>query len=559
MADELTGAEAFIEQLIAGGVRVVFGNPGTTEQPFMGRLRNYSELRYISALHEGVAVGAAEGYARAARTVGVVQLHAGPGLGNGLGMLYNAAEGGTPLLVYVGQVEQRGLYLEPTLGGDLVAMARPVAKWAYEARTVGEIPQIVARALKVAASPPAGPVVLSMPMDLMEQRCDSPLVAPTRISTAVRPDRRAIEEAAEVIARADAPVVLAGDGVARAGALHELAALARLIGAPMYGAFMTETCIPPDEPLNGGRLPSIEGAAAARALDGFDVAVAVGTKLFSQIFPLPGLPLGERDVVHIGLDPWELAKNQPSTVVFGDERAALRELVDVLDARLASRRDELADRRARAEAHLAEAARRARDADLDRWDDLPMTPERAVAELAALVPEDACLVDESLTAYSAVSRYFTLRPGRWFRLRGGGIGEGMPMPIGVQVADPERTVVAIVGDGSSLYSITALWTAAHHGLPITWVILNNRSYRILKENARREPALRAVADELVGADLTEPDIDFVSVAQGFGVEAHRVTTPDEIRTVFPVALSADHPVLLDVSVSGALPNALTKR
>jgi benzoylformate decarboxylase len=362
-----------------------------------------------------------------------------------------------------------------------------------------------------------------------------------------------------VIARADAPVVLAGDGVARAGALHELAALARLIGAPMYGAFMTETCIPPDEPLNGGRLPSIEGAAAARALDGFDVAVAVGTKLFSQIFPLPGLPLGERDVVHIGLDPWELAKNQPSTVVFGDERAALRELVDVLDARLASRRDELADRRARAEAHLAEAARRARDADLDRWDDLPMTPERAVAELAALVPEDACLVDESLTAYSAVSRYFTLRPGRWFRLRGGGIGEGMPMPIGVQVADPERTVVAIVGDGSSLYSITALWTAAHHGLPITWVILNNRSYRILKENARREPALRAVADELVGADLTEPDIDFVSVAQGFGVEAHRVTTPDEIRTVFPVALSADHPVLLDVSVSGALPNALTKR
>jgi benzoylformate decarboxylase len=278
----------------------------------------------------------------------------------------------------------------------------------------------------------------------------------------------------------------------------------------------------------------------------------VGTKVLSQIFPVPGPPLGDRDVVHIGLDTWELAKNQPSTVVYGDERASLLALLTDLTARLAPRRAELQDRRAQAEAQIATAAQRGIELDRTRWDELPMSPERAVAELAALMPGDACLVDESLTAYTAVSRYFRLEAGRWFRLRGGGIGEGMPMPIGVQLGCPDLRVVALVGDGSSLYSITALWTAAHHRLPITWVILNNQSYRVLKENARRESASTTAAEQLVGADLTDPTIDFVALARGFGVEAHRVTTPDEIRKVFPAAIAADHPVLIDMSISGAL-------
>ena len=355
MADELRGADAFIEQLIAGGVRYVFGNPGTTEEPFLGRLHRYSELRFVTTLHESVAVCAAEGYARASGSVGVVELHAGPGLGNGLGMLYNAAEGRTPLLVYVGQVEQSARYLEPTLGGDLVAMAHPLAKWAHEVLTAEEIPQIVRRALKVATTPPCGPVVLSVPMDLMEQPCAAAIAPALRIHTGVRPDPNAISEAADVIARADAPVILVGDGVARAGAIDDVDELARLLGAPVYGAFMTETCIDPDSPLNAGRLPSIEGSAAARALRPYDCVIAVGTKVLSQIFPVPGLPLGERDVVHVGLDTWELAKNQPSTVVFGDERESVHELTAALAPRLASRRDEIDARRSIAEQSIAAA------------------------------------------------------------------------------------------------------------------------------------------------------------------------------------------------------------
>jgi benzoylformate decarboxylase len=270
------------------------------------------------------------------------------------------------------------------------------------------------------------------------------------------------------------------------------------------------------------------------------------------VFPAPGAPLGERDVVHIGLDAWELAKNQPSTVVFGHERLALRELISLLADRLATRGEDVQARRRAVEAELADARRRAREADRSRWDERPMTPERAVAELAARMPDDAILVDESLTAYAAVARYFTLRPGRWFRLRGGGIGAGMPMPVGVQLAHPDRPVVALVGDGSAIYTISALWTAAHHRLPITWVILNNRGYRTLKENARRGAPDVEPAHRLTGADLTEPVLDFVSLAHGMGVRAYRVTDPEYVGDIFAAALAADHPVLIDLAISGEL-------
>jgi benzoylformate decarboxylase len=181
-----------------------------------------------------------------------------------------------------------------------------------------------------------------------------------------------------------------------------------------------------------------------------------------------------------------------------------------------------------------------------------MTAERAVSELAARMPADAILVDESLTAYSAVSRYFRLNPGGWFRLRGGGIGAGLPMPIGIQLAQPGRRVVSLVGDGSSLYTITAWWTAAHHRLPIVWVILNNASYRILKENVMHDGVDAAAADQLLGSNLTDPNVDFVALAAGMGVRGRRVTDPEEVGTAFAMALARGEPYVLDVAISGRL-------
>jgi benzoylformate decarboxylase len=547
-----TGADAFIAQLVEAGVKYVFGNPGTTEEPFLGRLKDRSDLTFVTALHESVAVGAAEGYARASREIGVVEVHAGPGLGNAMGMLYNAAEGRTPLLVYVGQVEQAGMYLEPTLGGDFVAMARPIAKWANEVRTVNEIPQVVRRAIKVALTDPCGPVVLAIPMDLMEQVCPAEVAPVSLVSMAVTPDQEALTKAVELISQAESPVIVVGDGVARADAIDHVADLAHTIAAPIYGGFMTETCIDPDEPLNGGRLPSIEGEEAAKVLAAHDCVIAVGTKLLSQIFPLAAGPVGSASVVHIGLDPWELGKNHPSAAVFGHEGAALRVLTPALAARLRPDEKKIHQRRAAIERGLRAKLTRSRERDQSDWDSIPMTPERAIAEIGALLPAGAVIVDESLTAYGAVARYIRLERDRWFRLRGGGIGEGMPMPIGVQLARPSAKVIAFVGDGSSLYTPTAMWTAAHFDLPICWFVLNNRSYRVLKENARRGSISTAAADRLVGVDLEAPPLDFTALATGFGVAAVRVSTPEEIRSAVPAALRGKRPVLVDVHISAAL-------
>jgi benzoylformate decarboxylase len=552
MPAEPTGADAFVRQLREAGVRWIFGNPGTTEQAVLDCLQDHDGIDLVLCLHEGVAVAAAEGYARASGRVGVVELHAAPGLGNGIGMLYNARAGQTPLLVYAGQSEQRSLYLEPTLSGDLVAMAAPVAKWAYEPRTAAELPQVVRRALKVADTPPRGPVVLSVPMDLMEQPCAAPVLPPDQVASAVRPDPSALGEAARVVLAAAAPAIVVGDGVASAGAAAEVGELARLLGAPVFGGSMAETAVEPGEPLLAGRLP-FEGEAAERLLAGHDTVVAVGTKLFAQVFPVPGLPLGERRVVHIGMDPWELGKSQPSTIVLGDERMALRELVERLRATageptLAA----WAERRARVERALRDARARAKAADRRRWDETPMTPERAVAELAAAVPVGACVVDESLTAYGAVSRYFDFPVGGWFRGRGGGIGAGMALAVGVQLARPEQPVVALVGDGSAMYSITALWTAAHHRLPVVWAILDNRSYRILKQNVLRSRRPEQRGRGFVGADLADPDLDFVTLARGMGVDAYRVTQPGDIPDALHQALAKGNPTLLDIAVSGAV-------
>lgn len=542
------GANAFIEQLIAGGVTWIFGNPGTTEQTVIDYLQDYPEIELVLALHEGVAISAAEGYARATGRVGVAELHAGPGLGNGIGSLYNAYVSHAPMLVYVGQSEQRSLYQEPVLSADLVGLAAPVTKWAYELRTVEEIPQVVARALKVAATPPCGPVMLSIPLDLTDAPCVAPTVAATAIQAAVRPDPRAIELSVSVVRGAKNPVLLVGDGVAASSALREVSELADLLGAPVFEGSAFETVIEPDLALRAGRLPG-EPGAALEALAPYDVAVAIGTRVLAQVFPAPGPPLGKREIVYIGRDEWELAKNQPGALVLADERPATQELHDRLAALAGPQ--ELAGWRLRgtaARAHLKAVRERLLAADHARSAASGIPAARAVIELASAITEEVVVVDESMSGYELVSRHITRHPGRWYR-GAGGIGVGLPRAIGIQVARPTAQVLAIVGDGASLYSLTALWTGARHDLPIVWVVLNNASYRTLKQNVlkSRRPG---VQHEFVGADLTGPAIDFCSIATGLGVSALRITQAEDIGPAIRKSLASRQPTLVEVLVSG---------
>jgi benzoylformate decarboxylase len=542
-----TAAHAFVEQLRMSGVKWVFGNPGTTEYAVLDELAEQQDIRFALALHEGVAVSAAAGYARASGQVGVVLLHAGPGLGNGLGMLYNARAAGTPLLVYVGQSDNAALYLEPTLSADLTGMARPIAKWAYEARTANEVPAVIRRAFKVAQTSPSGPVVVSIPMDLMEQPCVSAVEPPNVVRTAVRPDVRAVDEAVALIQSAVSPAIIVGDGVAAAGAIAEVGEFASLIGAAVYGGNMSVFCVPAGHGLWAGVLPA-DGRAVERVLAGNDLVVCIGTKVLAQIFPDAGPPLGERNVVHVGLDPWELGKSQRSVIVFGSERLALQELI--LRLRGMPEAVKWSTRCREVAASVAKKMSDARVLDQDGWDSEPMSPARAAAGLADAIPEGAYIVDESVTSVSPLARYLRMKPGLWLGSRGGGIGGGMGMAIGAQLARPDARVIGLVADGSALYALPALWTAAHYKTPVVWVILKNRSYRILKENAvrRREPSRAGLP--FLEADLTSPAIDFVAQARGMGVQAERVTDPATIRDALERALGSGVPYLIDLLIDG---------
>lgn len=541
--------QALVDQLVACGAEYVFGNPGTTEYAVLDAIGQTEGIDFVLTLHEGAAVSAAIGYARASGKVGVVEVHAAPGLGNALGMIYDAMVGETPLLVYVGQVEQSAYYLEPLLSGDLVSLARPVTKWAYEVHTADEVPQVVRRAMKVALTPPYGPVLVSVPMDIAEQRCDA-VVEPHRpLRTRTRPDPDAVIEAAEVILGATNPIVVTGDGIARSGAVDEVARLAHLIGAPLRGGFLFETAIDPDDRLGGERLNA--GAAETNAvLRNHDVVVVAGSKLHKQLFPIAGDQAAGARVVHISADPWELGKNQSGTLVWGDERLALTDLVDAIEERVTAGHLRAWDKRCLAvKDELRAAAQRQLDADRRTWDAMPMTPARAAYEIGRALPDGVCIADESLTSSAAVARYLRLERRQWFRGRGGGIGEGLPTTVGVKLARPDQPVVGLVSDGASMYAPTALWTAAHHGIPVVWIVLNNRIYRILEDNAVRRRAPSRAGMPFVGTDLSEPPIDFVQVAAGFGVRAHRVEDPGELAGVVSAAIAADEPVLIEVVIA----------
>ena len=215
----LTGRYALVDQLVADGVSHVFGNPGTTEEAFMDVLQEYPRLQYVLALHESVAAGIADGYARASGRPSFLQLHINPGLGNAMGMLYNSYRTRTPMVVYAGQHPQRGGSQDPILAGDLVRMAEPVTKWAAHVEDAAELPVLLRRAFKVAMEPPRGPVFLSVPMNVMDEEAEVEITPTAYTNTRVRPDPEAIERVAEVLAAAQSPLIVCGDGVATSGAL----------------------------------------------------------------------------------------------------------------------------------------------------------------------------------------------------------------------------------------------------------------------------------------------------------------------------------------------------
>jgi benzoylformate decarboxylase len=549
----MPGKTALLELLKQEGVRVMFGNPGTTELPLMDALATERQIRYVLALQEAPAMCMADGYAQASGQCSVVNLHAAPGLGNAMGMLYDAWKGGAPVLVTAGQHEQRFNFTEPLLWHDLPSIARPFVKWSEEVRRLEDLPRAIHRAVKTAMAPPMGPVFLSLPGDILTDSADLDLGRPSRVAPGIRGDASAIARAAAVIAKSSSPVIIAGDSVAQGDALAEFVAFAEALGAPVYDEGMaTRAMFPSSHPLYRGAIVRLP-AAIRGILDQHDLLVSVGADLFTLSLPadIATVPEGY-PIVHLDTDQWELAKNFPEEVsILGEPKATLPELTAAVAAARTSHQAENAIRRL-AHAKQEGAASLGKlhamaDAMSERH---PIHPLALMRTIGQLLPDDAVVVDETISSGTGLRRFLKSDDRfSFFGGRGGGIGWGLSAAIGVKLALPDRPVVALIGDGSAMYTIQGLWTAAHEKLPaMVFIVVNNYSYRILKQRTNAMKALAAQADTYVGMELDNPRVDFLSVARGLGLTAHKATTLSDLGAMLEQALAADGPVLIDVEV-----------
>ena len=551
----MTGRAAFLQLLIDEGVTHLFGNPGTTELAIMEAVPQFPELRYVLGLQESIVVGMADGFARASNRLAAVNLHCAPGLGHAMGAIYSAKFSGSPLIITAGQYEIGYGLLEPLLYEPLVPIAQPLVKWAVEVTRIEDLPRIVRRAAKIAMTAPTGPVFISLPGSILDDEAELDLGHPTRIEASTRPSDDSLRRLADRLLAADRPVMIAGRELAHHGCFEEAGELASLLGAAVYQEPVPYNArFPSGHPACMGDLTRNQ-QLVRETLQRHDLLLCLGADLlrmspYSEVDPLPD----DLAVVHISERDWELGKNYPTEIAIrANVRETLRALLPLLRA---SRSPEQAHRAAaRLEALSADnwAARRVKayHASSATSSSLPIDPRWLMLRLVEALPEAAIVVEEALTATGALTSLLPIHDANsFYGLASGGLGFAMAGAIGISLAQPGRPVVAVVGDGSSMYSIQALWTAAHLKLPITYLVVNNRSYRIIKE---RLLAGRG-SDKFIAMDLKQPSIDFVSVARGLGLTAQCVTDPAELDSVLKAAIAGAVPNLVEVIVDDGFGN-----
>ena len=551
VSNTITGRDAFLRVLTDEGVSKMFGNPGTTELPIMHALSSAPQMGYVLGLQEAVVICMADGYARASGKLVSCNVHVAPGLGNAIGSIYTSQMSGTPMIVTAGQQEQGHGLTEPLLYAPLVPMAQPVVKWATEVNRIEDLPRILRRAAKVATTAPTGPVFISLPGDILNNAAAIDLGEATRVDTAVRPSDAALEALARRLLSAKKPVILAGHEIATADAFAEAAALAETLGVPVlqqtvaWGAHF-----PSEHPCYLGAL-NRDQKYVRSVLSAYDLMFCVGADLlkmsvWSETEPLPETTavamLGQRD--------WEMGKNFPAEIAL---RADVKETLKALVPLLKKLGGEALEKRAKASmADLASrnwsaqrSARKAKVASPAAGKALPA--EWVMMRMTEKMPADAILVEEGLTSTTTLFHYFPFRDrNSFFGNVSGGIGWGIAAAVGVQVAEPKRRVFAVIGDGSAMYSITALWSAANQKLPIVFVIANNAGYQILKNRLK----LFHGNDTPIGMDFNDPPMDIAGIARGFGVPAERVDTAAGFEAAIDSALArTDGPSLIEVMIA----------
>ncbi len=547
------GAAVLLEVLRSEGCRYIFGNPGTTELALMDALCGAPDIGYIWGLQEASVVAMADGYANASGRQGFVNLHTAGGLGHAMGAIINAQVSYTPLVITAGQQDMRHNLTDPLLFGDLVRIAAPVMKWATEIVSPDQIPVLIRRAFHDCTAAPSGPVFLSLPMNVMEE------MSTIEISEASTIDRAAVAGSLDRLSDRLAAIrpgrlaLIAGDEISPSGASAEMVAVAEAFGAPVFGSsWPAHIPFPTAHPLWRGNLPT-KASEIRAVLEPFDAVFALGGKSLITILYSEGSAVpADCKVFQLSADVRDLGRTYATELsCLGDIKASLAVLLPMLDRKLARHNEAIAELREKA----ATDRQRRRDALRERahaeFEAAVTTPFVAASEVVRAIGPHVPIVDEApATMFNVRSLLASSSPRQYSACRGGGLGWGMPAAVGWSLGLDRQPVVALAGDGAAMYSPQALWTASYEKLPVTFIVMNNREYNILKNFSKSQSHyLGARSNRFIAMDITDPPIDFQALATAMGIPARRVTRATDIAGAVEDGIASNGPNLIEIVIS----------
>jgi benzoylformate decarboxylase len=521
--------DATFDLFRAHGMTTVFGNPGSTELPMLADFP--SDFRYVLGLQEAVVVGMADGYAQASGQPTLVNLHTAPGVGNAMGAIFNAQANHSPLLITAGQQARAQITLQANLTNrDATRMPHPLVKWSYEPPRAEDVPLALAHGAHLAALPPRGPVFVSLPMDdwgVEVDEADAKAAIERKVTARATADPEAVRALAELLDGAANPVFVAGPDIDASGAWDLGIALAERQRLPVWASPATggnRLGFPEGHPNFRGVLPPAIGPVA-QTLEAHDLILVVGSSVFPYYPHIPGplLPEGAK-LVAITSDPDEAVRAPMGDAIVADVKLTLAALLEAVPD----------SSRPVPEPNPAPS-------EIPPTD--PLSPSTVHTALGEVLPEDGIVVLESPTSTLALRNQLRLsRPGSYYFAAGGGLGFGLAASVGVQIAEPDRPVVCVLGEGSAQYAITAFWSAVAYDAPVTFLVMRNEEYGILKWFAEAEGVTGAP-----GLDL--PKLDVAAVAEGYGVKAHRPSDRDAVAGALEAAIASSAPELVEVPVA----------
>ncbi len=547
-----SGANILLEALESEGVEYIFGNPGTTELPLMDALLNKPTIHYVLGLQESSVVAMADGYAQASGKPGFINLHTAGGLGHGLGNLLNAYTSGTPLVVTAGQQDSRHAITDPLLQGDLVSIATPSCKWATEVNAPEKIPVLIHRAFQDSQATPSGPVFLSLPMDVMEANSDINIPRISHVDR--RPVAHSLPELAQELS--NVPVgkvaIIAGDEISSNDAYKEVVDLAEILAAPVYGSsWPAHIPYPTGHYLWQGNLPT-KAIDIAEKLKNYDCVFALGGKSFITILYSDVSALPETcELFQLSVDGRDLGRTYSSKLsVVGDIQFSLQKLNRLLKENLYSRHDEYQQQCNREKKNFAVKKEKLHKETSKLDEHIIIHPQVAARELAKAIGS-VPIVDEAIATAAHLRKFLNNNATKQYSfLRGGALGWGMPAAVGFSLGLGKKPVVSLVGDGAAMYSPQALWTAVHENLPVTFIVINNMEYNVLKNFMRSQAHYTsAKTDRFIAMEINNPAIDFIALAKSMGMQGQRVQLADDIESTVSRAIQSQKANLIEIIIS----------